>query len=77
MKSTLNDRREPAEVCRDNGWLPGTKLVGDEGYGPTIICITAIGEEQMLAKTMSHNGQPRDGYEVSWVLYCRDWKEIK
>ncbi len=77
MKSTLNDMHEPADICRENGWLPGAKLIGDEGYGPTVICITAIGEKNILAKEVSHNGQPRDGYETSWVLYSRDWTEIK
>lgn len=74
--TTLNDMREPAEICRERGWIPGTRLVGDEGYGPTIIKITAVGEESILAKTISHNGQASKIGEGLWVLWCRDWRVV-
>lgn len=38
-----------AEVARANGWTVGTRLVGDEGYGPATIEITAIGRANVLA----------------------------
>lgn len=38
-----------AQTCSLNGWAVGTLLVGDEGYGPTVLRITAIGEESLLA----------------------------
>ena len=65
-----------ADTCRRNGWLPGTRLVGDEGYGPTVIEITAVGERLILAKEISHNGGPpiSPRGEVTWTLVCRDWK---
>jgi hypothetical protein len=71
-------RSEPfeneAEFCRRHGLTPGTRLVGDEGYGPTVIEITALGERKVLAKTISHNGRsPIDPVEGSWTLSCRDW----
>lgn len=66
-----------AAVCRENGWGVGTRLVGDEGYGPTVIEITAIGEGTMLAKRISQNGQPVTQRESSWALYCRDWKVVQ
>ena len=78
MTSTLNDHRNEVEVARDHGWEVGTRLVGDEGYGPTIIEITALGLERLLARTISHNGVPVRGSartESPWVLYCRDWRE--
>ncbi len=66
-----------AQMCRERGWTPGTRLVGDEGYGPTVIEITAMGEECILAKAISHNGQPLAGVEESWVLWRRDWREVQ
>jgi hypothetical protein len=67
----------PADSCRENGWTVGTVLEGDEGYGPTRIEITAIGEEKLLAKCISHDGKPTPTHgEASWVLDCRDWKPV-
>lgn len=74
---TLNRKGSPADLCRRLGWLPGTRLVGDEGFGPTVIEITAVGEEKILAKTLSHNGTPSTRGENSWVLRCRDWRVLE
>lgn len=63
----------PADTCRANGWTVGTRLVGDEGYGPTVIEITAIGEERILARQVSHDGKPDVTYEGTWVLDRREW----
>ena len=73
---TLHDHRSPADVCRARGWVVGTQLVGDEGSGPTVIQITAIGEQRILARTISENGR-RATYpdEGLWSLGSRDWKE--
>lgn len=65
-----------ADKCRKNGWNAGTRLVGNEGYGPTVIELTAIGETLILAKRISHDGKPEDGYERIWRLDCRDWKRV-
>lgn len=66
-----------AETCRLNGWTVGTRLVGDEGYGPTVIRITAIGESALLAVRESHNGEAVERpYEGSWTLRYRDWTEV-
>lgn len=62
-----------ADFCRRMGWQPGTRLAGDEGYGVTIIEITAVGERGILAKEISHAGEPHDGREYNWTLTCRDW----
>lgn len=64
----------PADVARLKGWTVGTKLIGDEGWGPTVIKITAIGEEEVLARKLSHNGEPVDCDEGTWEFSCRDWK---
>ena len=66
-----------AEMCRIFGWGPGTRLQGDEGYGMTVIEITAVGEEKILAKTLSHDGVPSTRGESSWTLKCREWVEVK
>ena len=69
--------KSPADVCRENGWAVGTRLAGDEGYGVTVIEITAIGEQQILAKRISHDGKTIKGErESSWVLWCRDWQVV-
>ncbi len=64
-----------ADLCRKRGWPPGTRLIGDEGRGPSIIEITAVGERAILAKLISHNGTPQTQYETTWTLRYRDWKE--
>ena len=75
FKSTLNDGRPPAVVARERGWTAGTRLIGDEGHGPDIIEITAVGEANLLVKCVSHNGTPAaKPRETSWTLSCRDWK---
>lgn len=63
-----------AQTARDNGWTVGTQLVGDEGYGPTVIEITAIGREKVLACMVSHNGRPDQRGEASWSFHFRDWQ---
>lgn len=66
-----------AETCRTRGWTVGTRLVGDEGYGPTVIEITAIGRTRILAVTVTHNGLPEPrARESDWVLWCRDWQPV-
>lgn len=65
-----------ADKCRANGWGPGTRLAGDEGYGVTVIEITAVGERSILARMVSHRGEPRQRSEGLWTLACRDWKVV-
>ena len=80
--TTLNDPREPAEICRANGWTVGTRLVGDEGHGPTVIEITAIGEQCILARMLRHNELDRSRLwaiytrESIWPLSTRDWRVV-
>lgn len=75
-----------ADICRNNGWLVGTCLIGREhgrGYvNQAVIEITAIGESNVLAKTLSNRSWdeedgPRDygsSDEGLWALYLRDWR---
>lgn len=62
-----------AETCALNGWKVGTRLIGDEGYGPTVIELTAIGEARILAKTVS-NPSNRPHGENTWTLASREWE---
>lgn len=64
--------KTPADTCRENGWIVGTRLVGDEGRGPETIEITAIGESRILAKRVL----PTEGRETTWTLDVRDWHEV-
>jgi hypothetical protein len=67
-----------AELCRKNGWGPGTYLAGDEGGDETVIKITAIGERAILCKLISHGGEPMQRkWEAIWTLEYRDWREIQ
>lgn len=67
-----------AKLCKERGWGPGTLLIGDEGYGPTVIRITAVGEQEILAVIVSHNDEYYfDAAERQWTLLLREWKEYK
>jgi hypothetical protein len=65
-----------AEMCRANGWEPGVILEGSEGYGRTRIMITAVGEDAILAKAISHDGDPVDRHEGVWTLRHREWRKV-
>lgn len=74
MTSTRHDHRKAAEK---HGWTVGTRLVGDAGYGPTIIQISALGDKVMLARIISH-GCRTVGYHdaQAWPLSLRDWQSV-
>ena len=76
MRNLTEAAMTDADLCRSHGWGPGTRLVGDEGYGPTVIEITAVGEKWILAKTLSHRGEQVDPDEGFWTLSCRKWKKV-
>lgn len=64
------------ELVQSNNWQVGDRLVGDEGLGPTVIQITAIGEENILARRISQRGKPINGPECTWSLECREWTKV-
>jgi len=66
-----------AALCRTNDWEVGTYLAGDEGYGETVIQITAIGECKILARQISHRGAPCPQPEGPWTLEYRDWRKVE
>lgn len=67
----------PAAVCRRKRWPVGTIIEGDEGYGMTRIKITAIGEKSILARVISHAGEPVERNEMPWILYMRRWRKVR
>lgn len=73
----LSRGKSDAGVVRARGWGVGTWLAGDEGYGTTIIRITAVGEQNILAKKVSHKGVLVNESEGGWTLRCRDWTEVE
>lgn len=75
-ESTLRSSKSAAQLCRERGWTVGTRLVGDEGYGPSVIEITAVGETLVLAKGIFRNGAPVTDREASWTLTARDWQRV-
>lgn len=67
-----------AARCRKNGWVAGTRLVGTDADGPTVIEITAVGRETVLAVAISEDGKPcKDEHEYSWMLDQRKWRKVK
>lgn len=74
--TTTTPYENQADAARRRGWLPGTLLEGDEGYGPSVIRITALGESEILARCIRHNGKPVNQRENNWTLSCRDWKQV-
>ncbi|WP_072689317.1 DUF7241 domain-containing protein [Rhodococcus marinonascens] len=74
--TTTTDRENHAEACRQRGWFPGTLLEGDHGHGPSVIRITALGESEILARMVRHDGEPVAARERNWTLSCRDWKRV-
>lgn len=56
-------------------WPVGTRLVGDEGYGPTTIRLTYVSDQIILA-VREETPDGRDvGHESLWSLTCRKWQE--
>lgn len=77
MASTRHEHRNAAEICREHGWTVGTRLVGDAGYGPTIIQITALGDQVMLARIISHGCVTVGHHDAqAWTLSLRDWQPV-
>lgn len=77
LQETYQNRMNPADLCRANGWGPGTWLAGDEGYGVTIIEITEVTNSRLFARTISHHGELRhERGDHSFILGCRRWSVV-
>ena len=78
LASTRDSHLSSAQLCRERGWTAGTLIEGDEGYGMTVIRITAVGERDILAVAVSHKGVAYpDPLETTWILQCRDWRTVE
>jgi hypothetical protein len=71
MISTLDHRLADADLCRANGWGPGTRLRGQQGRHTATITITAVGRSSILA--IEDDGC----YEHPWTLRDRDWRVVQ
>lgn len=59
----------------DKGFKAGDIIVGNEGYGDTIIELTAIGRKFVLAIPLAHDGNAASSCRESiWGLDIRDWR---
>jgi len=77
MASTRYDHRHAADICHDYGLNVGTFRVGDAGYGPTVIQISALGAKVMLAKIISQSNLPIGYHDAQpWSLLLRDWQSV-
>lgn len=67
-----------ADICRRRGWAVGTHIRGIEAganYSNTaVIEITAIGIENILARTVLPDG--KFGHEQGWSLQWRNWEAV-
>ena len=64
-----------ADICRANGWTVGDVLEGTDEVSTDRIRITAIGEQNVLARW-----QYADNPESSEWLICidfRDWRKVE
>jgi len=65
-----------AATCRAQGWEAGTLLAGDAGYGETVIEVTAVGQEKILARCVVKRGLWGPWPEMLWQLSERLWREV-
>ena len=65
--------RTAANIARQRGWGVGTRLVGTDDFGTTVIEITAIGRFLLLASRVDEDGRLHPT-ESTWHLDARDWK---
>ncbi len=66
-----------AAICRKYNWKVGMCLMGDEGNGPDVIRITAIGEARILARLIWSKGRfVGEMAECTWTLELREWKHV-
>jgi hypothetical protein len=59
-----------------NGWTIGDILEGDEGYGPQLIKITAVGEERFLCRWNYQKGKGWERESGQTTLSCREWRKV-
>jgi len=73
MSKAVIAKPSSADICNQNGWVAGTVLEGDEGWGMERIVITAVGEHRVLARRESHTSWA----EGLWDLHHRVWRKVE
>ena len=84
MEDTLNNPLTDARLCIENGLTAGTLLqseLSDADEDPTLVGvavlkITAVGEEEILARVVSLNGELVVTEETRWCLSGAEWLEV-
>lgn len=66
------------EICQKNGWDVGTRLVGDEGWGPDVIEIRYLSPSIVVCRlVLPHNPNHPKGSDAPWTLQCRNWQKVE
>ncbi len=73
---TLNSELDAAEICRRNGWRKGTLLEGEEDGELDTIEITAVGEREILTKSVCASGAHTFDGEKMQDFSRRDWRKV-
>lgn len=84
MEETMHSPLTDACICRANGWGPGTLLQGELNdadeepplVGITVLKITAVGGEEILARAISIDGQLIQSEETRFSLDGVEWIEV-
>jgi ATP-dependent Clp protease ATP-binding subunit ClpA len=73
---TKGSQLSDAEICRRNNWTSGTILESIENGNRTVIQITAVGFEAILARELSCKGNLVREKERDCILNTQEWSRI-
>lgn len=66
-----------ADICRENGWTAGTRLVGHDGICTIEIEITSVFSIVIMAKIVAYDDAKVDwDVERVWRLDKREWRRV-
>jgi len=72
----MSEYKYDADICRENGWGVGTRLIADEDMRPFTIEITAVGLKRVLAVCVRRDGTIHANDEGDWDLQWREWRKV-
>ena len=72
----MSEYKYDADICRENGWGVGTRLIADEDMRPFVIEITAMGLKHVLAALVERDGTIHASSEGYWSLQWREWRKV-
>ena len=73
----MSEYKYDADICRENGWGVGTRLIADEDTDPIEIEITAVGLKHVLAALVERDGTIHASSEWYWSLQHREWRKVE